>query len=282
MQHNPAKRRKNHSVAVVIPARKPWNIKATEVSSRRSRRIEPLDKRDTVLRSAREKIKEEPRVTPELPMTCGTMPRRMEVRKFGERAVQGVADADLELLVRQIDHYRDDLGTQLLDLLSPHNPGCYNLADIKRTTELIDTIALNDADGLQRVLGDAYHEHKIALDRWLGCVKTLVEFREITSLEGDEVVIEARFPNLTLDIKKKARFLRNKKRREILIWFEKDEFKIFDFSQEVASILLKMTSWGGLDMDPEELLDDMIPFTTRLLEWFRAVPSNSTTGVKKP
>jgi hypothetical protein len=184
--------------------------------------------------------------------------------------------------VCQLDNDRDALGEQLHDLLLPHNPGCHDLADIKRTTGLIDTIALNDAEGIQKALGNAHEKHKIALDRWLGCVKTLVEFREITSLKGDEVVIEARFRSLTLGIKKKARFLRNKKRREILSWFKQNKFKILDFSQEVASILLKMTSWGGLDMDPEELLDDMIPFTTRLLEWFRAVPSNSTTGFIKP
>ncbi|CAG5140454.1 uncharacterized protein ALTATR162_LOCUS713 [Alternaria atra] len=282
IQHTPAKRRKKQIVAVVIPPRRSQDIEATGTASRKRKRGELLYNRNTAIRSIRGKKEDIPRETPQTPNSRRTTRGHTRTKAGGERPSKFGAEGNRERLVRQLDDDRDALGEELHDLLLPHNPGCHYLADIKRTTGLIDSIALNDAEGIQKALGNAHEKHKIALDRWLGCVKTLVEFREITSLEGDEVVIEARFPSLTLGIKKKARFLRNKKRREILSWFKKDKFKIFDFSQEVASILLKMTSWGGLDMDPEELLDDMIPFTTRLLEWFRAVPSNSTTGVIKP
>ena len=249
-QYTPENRHKKRTaVAVVIPARKPQHTEPTKMTSRTTR------------------------LTTERGTRTGTR---------SESSVRSSADANMNLLVAQLEDDRNDMGIELDDLLLPHNPGCHNLAAIKRAIGLIDTIAINDAQGLRRKLGDSYEKHRIALDRWLGCVKALVEFREITDLEGDENAIEAKFSNLPLPIKRKARLLRQRKHQEIVSWFKRPavkelDFTIASFSRDVASILSKMTSWSGLpDMGLDEILDPMVPFTKQLLGWFRGVPISST------
>ncbi|CAN9084082.1 unnamed protein product [Alternaria alternata] len=275
-QYTPENRHKKRTaVAVVIPARKPQHTEPTKMTSRT--RSQPLDKRNTVPRSAQSRGKGLARETTRLTTERGT---RTGTRS--ERSVQSSADANMNLLVAQLEDDRNDMGIELDDLLLPHNPGCHNLAAIKRTIGLIDTIAINDAQDLRRKLGDSYEKHRIALDRWLGCVKALVEFREITDLEGDENAIEAKFSSLPLPIKRKARLLRQRKHQEIVSWFKRPavkelDFTIASFSRDVASILSKMTSWSGLpDMGLDEILDPMVPFTKQLLGWFRGVPISST------
>jgi hypothetical protein len=273
VRQTPEKRYKT-TVSVVIPARKPQDIKATGITSERREGSEPQGKNNTVRRSASGQIKDKPRETAPPPNPCRQMPPRTR-----KRTDKCSADMNLKSLVRQLQRDRDGLDMELSDLLSPHNPGCHSLTDIKRTTGLIDTIALNDTEGLQKALGDTHDKCKVALDRWLGCVKTLVEFREITGLKGDEDEIKASFRGLPLQTRKKARAFRSRKRQEILSWVENDGFDIAGFCKEVASVLLQMTRRGDLDMDEEELLDDLIPFTSRLLEWFSAVPAKSATSV---
>jgi hypothetical protein len=73
------------------------------------------------------------------------------------------------------------LDIKLSDILSPHNPGCHSLTDIKRR------IALNDAESPREAPGNALDKCKVALDRWLECVKTLVHLREVAGLEDDRI-----------------------------------------------------------------------------------------------
>ncbi|CAN9102721.1 unnamed protein product [Alternaria alternata] len=280
-QYTPAERHKKQTaVAVVIPARKPQHTEPTKTTSRT--RSQPLNKRKTVPRSAQSRRKGSARETLRLTTPSRMTPRRTRTGTRSERSVQSSADANMSLLVAQLDKDRNAMGIELDDLLLPHNPGCHNLAAIKRTIGLIDTVAINDAQSLRRKLGDSYEKHRIALDRWLGCVKALVEFREITDLEGDENAIEAKFSSLPLPVKKKARLLRQRKHQEIVTWFKRPagnelDFTIASFSRDVASILSKMTSWSGLpDMGLDEILDPMVPFTKQLLGWFRGTPISST------
>ncbi|KAG9188975.1 hypothetical protein G6011_05843 [Alternaria panax] len=276
-----AKRRRKQTVAVVIPARKPQNTKPTGITSRKQERDEPLSKRDVMPPSTKKKREDMSGDTPQFPTPCRTTPRHTRTGTHSEQSVQDSANTNLESLVRQLDEDRSNLSIDLTDLLSPHDPGCHDLAAIKQAIGIIDTIALNDAESLRKSLGDSYNRQTIALDRWLGCIKTLVEFRECTGLAGNAGEIEKSFPKLPLPIKKRARFLRQRKRQEIVRWFKKPaskalEFTIPNFSEDVASVLLKMTSWDGLQgMDLDELLEDMVPFTKRLLEWFRAIPTTS-------
>ncbi|KAB2111020.1 hypothetical protein AG0111_0g1721 [Alternaria gaisen] len=283
-RHTSAKRHKKQTaVAVVIPARKPQPSDPTKTPSKKHTQGEPLGNRKTVPRPAQSRRKGLARGTLRLTTECRTTPRRTRTGTRSERSVQSSADANMNLLAAQLDRDRNAMGIELDDLLLPHNPGSHNLAAIKRTIGLIDTIAINDAQGLRRKLGDSYEKHRIALDRWLGCVKALVEFREITNLEGDENVIEAKFSSLPLPIKRKARLLRQRKHQEIVSWFKRPavkelDFTIASFSRDVASILSKMTSWSGLpEMGLDEILDPMVPFTKQLLGWFRGVPISSTT-----
>ncbi|KAL1801503.1 hypothetical protein ACET3X_001845 [Alternaria dauci] len=276
VQYTSVKRRKKMAVAVVIPARKPRPAAPTEISSRTHTGSELLGKRKTVPRSTQSKEKGLAREALHSTTPLRTTSHRTRTATRGQRVVQSSADKNMESLVAQLKDDRDDLSIELQDLLSTQNPGCHNLADIKRTIGLIDTIALNDAQGLQKTFGDSYDKHKIALDRWLGCIKTLVEFREITGLTGDEDSIKASFPKLLLDVKNEARPLRQRKRQEIVKWFKKPasgelEFTMAGFSEDVASILLEMISRDGFDMKLEELHDIMVPFTTRLIEWFGVV-----------
>ncbi|RYN41549.1 hypothetical protein AA0112_g2328 [Alternaria arborescens] len=280
-EYTPENRHKKRTaVAVVIPARKPQHTEPSKTTSRT--RSQLLDKREIVPRSARSGRKGSARETMRLTTPCRTTPRRTRTGTRSERSVQSSADANMNLLVTQLKADRNELSICLHDLLSPRNPGCHSLTAIRRMTGLIDTIAINDAQGLRRKLGDSYEKHRIALDRWLGCVKALVEFREITDLEGDENAIEAKFSSLPLPIKRKARLLRQRKHQEIVSWFKRPavkelDFTIASFSRDVASILSKMTSWSGLpDMGLDEILDPMVPFTKQLLGWFRGVPISST------
>lgn len=279
-QYTPAKRQKKQTaVAVVIPARKPQHTEPSKTTSRT--RSQLLDKRKIVPRSARSGRKGSARETLRLTTPCRTTPRRTRTGTRSERSVQSSADANMNLLVTQLKADRNELSIYLHDLLSPRNPGCHSLTAIKRMTGLIDTIAINDAQGLRKNLGGSYDKHKIALDRWLGCVKTLVEFREMTGLEGDKDTIKASFRGLLSPIREEARLLRQRKRQEIVKWFEKPASKelestMANFCKEVAFMLLKMISWGGLDMKLKEFLGIMVPFTKRLLEWFSIEPISST------
>ena len=283
-RHTSAKRHKKQTaVAVVIPARKPQPSDPTKTPSKKHTQGEPLGNRKTVPRPAQSRRKGLARGTLRLTTQCRTTPRRIRTGTRSERSVQISADANMKLLVAQLKDDRDELSTCLHDVLSPRNPGCHSLTEIKRTIGLIDTVALNDAQGLQKILGDSHNKHMIALDRWLGCVKTLVEFREMTGLEGDEDAIKASFPKLPSPIKEEARLLRQRKRLEIVKWFKKPvskelESTLANFCKEVAFILLKMISWGGLDMKLKEFLGIMVPFTKRLLEWFSVEPISSTAG----
>ncbi|CAN9163962.1 unnamed protein product [Alternaria alternata] len=280
VRHTSAKRQKKQTaVAVVIPARKPQHTEPSKTTSRT--RSQPLDKGKTVPRSARSGRKGSARETLRLTTPCRTTPRRTRTGTHSERSVQSNADTNMNLLVTQLKADRNELSICLHDLLSPRNPGCHSLTAIKRMTGLIDTIVINDAQGLRENLGGSYDKHKIALDRWLGCVKTLVEFREMTGLEGDEDTIKASFRELLSPIREEARLLRQRKRQEIVKWFEKPASKELEsttanFCKEVAFVLLKMISWGGLDMKLKEFLGIMVPFTKRLLEWFSVEPISST------
>jgi hypothetical protein len=190
--------------------------------------------------------------------------------------VTGKAKANLDLIARQLRLDRIDLGVELLKLLKPQGPGRHKIVDMKRMIGIIETIALNDDERLRKALGNTYDKYKTALDRWLACLRTLIEFRETTGLPGDQATVKAHFEGLPQH-QKKARLPYQEMYEEVSTWYEKDGVSVPEFSDEVGSLLLSMSVFGGWDMSIEELLEDMIPFTTKLMELFETTLPDSVS-----
>jgi hypothetical protein len=106
-------------------------------------------------------------------------------------------------------------------------------------------------------------------------MRTLVDFREATGLEGDGPTLLAGFKNLPSEKKKKAQRPYSETYREILRWYEKNGFTIAAFSEEIGSMLLEMASFAPLGMELEDILVDLVPLTTSLVECFGATPPSS-------
>jgi hypothetical protein len=270
-QYSSAYRRNMPRVSVVIRSRKRADARATILTSSKRKRGESSGKSSTVLQSSwRNNGDMSGRGPQAVDPWRTTVYRKTSVKAPGASLESGTS-LNTDLVAGQLLRDQVSLGIQLPKLLEPHSPGCNDIADMKETIELIETIALNDARRLRKVLGDSHNDCKTSLDRWLACMRAHVNFREATDLQGDKAAISAGFENLSSK-KKKARGPCQEMYREILAWCSKDGFTIAAFSKEVGSILLEMASFGLLEMKLEELLEDLIPFTTSLVEFFGAIP----------
>jgi hypothetical protein len=270
-QYPSAYRRNMPRVSVVIRSRKRADARATILASSKRKRGESSGKSSTVLQSSRSNNDDMSGREPQVVDPCRTTVYRKRSVKAPGASLESGTSLNTDLVAGQLLRDQVSLGIQLPKLLEPHSPGCNDIADTKETIELIETIALNDAKRLRKALGDSHNDYKTSLDRWLACMRAHVNFREATDLQGDKAAISAGFETLSSK-KKKARGPCQEMYREILAWCNKDGFTITAFSQEVGSILLKMASFGLWDMKLEELLEDLIPFTTNLVECFGAIP----------
>jgi hypothetical protein len=271
IQYSSAYRRNMPRVSVVIRSRKRADARATILASSKRKRGESSGKSSTVLQSSRSNNDDMSGREPQAVDPCCTTVYRKRSVKAPGASLESSTSLNTDLVAGQLLRDQVSLGIQLPRLLEPHSPGCNDIADTKETIELIETIALNDAKRLRKALGDSHNDYKTSLDRWLACMRAHVNFREATDLQGDKAAISAGFETLSSK-KKKARGPCQEMYREILAWCNKDGFTIAAFSQEVGSILLKMASFGLWDMKLEELLEDLIPFTTNLVECFGAIP----------
>jgi len=200
--------------------------------------------------------------------------------KASESSVKDRANLTENCVDAQFLHDRGELGIQLLDLLKPQNPGRQEVAEMQKVVGHIDMMAVKYREELREGLESSkYEKYKGALEKWLACMRTLVEYREATGLSGDGQAILTGFKALPVE-KKKAGRPYFTKFQEIREWRECDGTTLSVFCQEVGSILLKMASFPTLGMESElgmkldELLVGLIPFTTRLMECFLATPPN--------
>jgi hypothetical protein len=251
--------------------------KATGMASRKRLRSETPSTREEVRRSAQSNRIGKPLRTSKVSIPGREIPRRATSATAHARAVTGKAKANLDLIAEQLRLDRIDLAVELLKLLKTKDPGCHEIVDMKRMIGIIETIALNDDERLRKALGDTYDKYKTALDRWLACLRTLIEFRETTGLQGDHTTVKAHFESLPQH-GEEARLPYLEMYQEISTWYEKTIVSIPDFSEEVGSLLLNMSVFGGWDMGIEELLEDMIPFTTQLMELFETTLPDSVSG----
>jgi hypothetical protein len=270
-QHSSAYRRNKPRVSVVIRSRKRADTRAAILATSKRKRGESSGKSSTVLQSSQSNNDDMLGRGPQAVDPCRTNVHRKRSVKAPGASLESSTSLNPDLVAGQLLRDQVTLGIQLPKLLELHSPGCNDIADTKETIELIETIALNDAKRLREALGNNHNNYKTSLDRWLACMRAHVNFREATDLQGDKAAISAGFDTLSSK-KKKARGPCQEMYREILAWCDKDGFTIAAFSKEVGSILLKMASFGLWDMKLEELLEDLIPFTTNLVECFGAIP----------
>jgi len=194
--------------------------------------------------------------------------------KASESSVKSRTKLTENFMGAQFLHDRSELGIQLDDLLESQNPGRQDIAKLQKVVEHIDMMAVKHVENLRKALGSEYDEHQSALNRWLACLRTLVEFREATGLSGDGQAILTGYKDLPLE-KKKARRPYSRMVQEIQTWRGSDGMTLPVFCKEVGSILLKMASFAPLGVELDELLEDLIPYTERLMECFPATSANS-------
>ena len=149
-------------------------------------------------------------------------------------------------------------------MLEKCDPGTHDLEELQQTVTLATTVSHNDAGQLRTTLGHAYEPCIESLERWLTCIKAVVTFRQMTGFSGD-VAERAAFcaDNLTPEQKKSARSLLTHMARR-----KSECFSVPGFSNNLALLLLEMTSWGDIPMSLEEMVEYMLPFNECLLAWF--------------
>lgn len=274
----PAQRSNTKRVAAVVSPRKPCSSKTTRTVKRKPQRNELVGNKHTTAKSVRSNAKKAPTRTQ--PVT--SLPRTKQPRSFlhpvmpatvddqvgSENAVQSLGSMSNQPLLD-----RGELGIQLLVLLESQNAGRHEIAHTQNTMERIKSIAVQYSEELKNALDNEYEKCKVALDRWLACMKTLVEFRKKTGLSGDGPSILAGFETLPLE-KRKGQRPYLEMCRDVRTWV-RDGMTIFVFCKEVGSILLKMASFAPLGMRLDDLLKVLIPFTAGLMGCFLSRPSNS-------
>ncbi|KAI4621080.1 hypothetical protein J4E83_005443 [Alternaria metachromatica] len=200
--------------------------------------------------------------------------------KASESSVKDRANLTENGMDAQFLHDRGKLGIQLLGLFESQNPERQDVAEMQKVVGHIDMMAVKYSEELREGLESSkYEKYKGALEKWLTCTRTLVEYREATGLSGDGQAILTGFKALPVEKKKAGRpyFM---KVEEIRAWRECDSTALPGFCKEVGSMLLKMASFptlgkeSELGMELDELLLGLIPFTTRLMECFLATPPN--------
>ncbi|KAI4950071.1 hypothetical protein J4E91_004727 [Alternaria rosae] len=279
----PAKRSNTKRVAVVVSPRKPWSSKTTRTIKRKPQRSELVGIKNTAAQSVRSNRKKAPTITQPVSSSRRTkqprtIPRPVTSATVDDQVRNEKADESLGSMANQLLLDRGELGIQLLVLLESNDPGSHEIENMQKLVGCINTVALDDAERLRTALGSKYNEYTSALHRWLACMRTLVEFRDATGLSGNGSGMLAGFKDLPLQ-KKKAQRPYLEMGREIFAW-KRDGMTLPVLCKEVGFILLEMASFAPLGMvlelgmELDQLLVDLIPFTTRLVECFLATPPN--------
>ena len=274
----PAKRSNTQRVSVVVSPRKPWSAKTTRTAKRKPQRSELVEIKNTAARIVRSNAKKAPTMTQSVTSSRRTKqphttlrpvtPAIVDDKVRNENTIQSLGSmANQPLLDRR------ELGIQLLVLLESQTAGRHEIAHMQNTMERINSIAVQYSEKIKKALDSEYEKCKVALDRWLACMRTLVEFRKRTGLSGDGPSILAGFETLPLE-KTKGQRPYLEMCRDVRTWV-RDGMTIFVFCKEVGSILLKMASFAPLGVRLDDLLKYLIPFTAGLMGCFLSRPPNS-------
>ncbi|KAF1845532.1 uncharacterized protein K460DRAFT_430414 [Cucurbitaria berberidis CBS 394.84] len=159
------------------------------------------------------------------------------------------------------------LAFMLLDILKTGDPENQDLAILKDTITLINTIRYDDAILLNRVEKNAPDRRQTILNQWLECVRAFTTFRQMTGFKGDKNSREAFIKGLARELKKAAGLPLVRMSSVISEWRQEPDFTVAGFSKDLAHVLFGMATWMGT-MELGELAEDLTTFNERLFAWF--------------
>ena len=186
---------------------------------------------------------------------------------FGLEREMTASSSHVPIQSRRFDNESLQLTMILLDLLESPETELPDTATLKDAMQYMNRITGNDSSKLRSMFGDSFERYQESLNRWLECVNAFVQFRQITNFEGEKSMWAAFFQRLAPEEKKKSRRAYLCTRSVIYKWLHEPDFAMDKVYQDVAHILLNITSWENM-MGLEEMQRLCTTFNERFLEWF--------------
>lgn len=162
----------------------------------------------------------------------------------------------------------DFLVSVLIDLLDLCEPERQDVASMQETVVFFQSMVERDEAKLRDVFGDSFDQYQTTFNKWLECIKAVIQFRTMTGAEGDRTMRDEYLAQMPPEERVIANRIAYNGRKAVRRWFGEQGFSFTRISHDIALASYNVGRWDHFPF--EYLAERWLKFNERLFLWFGA------------